>query len=142
MQAVDSRFLESMLGYNARRASLVILGHFVEGMADFALGPVDFSVLSLVRHNPGITSRQLCAALSILPPNVVGLVSALEQRGLLKRKPHPHDGRAVGLHLSAAGETLTKAAEAKAEALENEAAANLNASDRKTLMRLLQKVYL
>lgn len=138
---VDTRYLESLLGYNARRASLAVIGHFMERMAPFDLRPVDFSVLSLVAHNPGITSRQLCATLGVLPPNLVGLVTTLEKRELISRRPHPRDGRAMGLHLTTAGQKLVEAAERTATTLEAEAARALTATEQKTLLRLLKKVY-
>ncbi len=52
---IDTSYLESLLGYNARRASLVIIEQFVREMAEFDLRPVDFSVLSVIHHNPGVT---------------------------------------------------------------------------------------
>ncbi|MGH6638669.1 MAG: MarR family winged helix-turn-helix transcriptional regulator, partial [Polaromonas sp.] len=97
---IDTRYLESLLGYNTRRASLAIIEVFMERMAVYDLKVVDFSVLSLINHNPGITSRQLCAALAVLPPNLVGIIAALDKRGLVERRPHPTDGRAMGLHLT------------------------------------------
>ena len=139
---IDTSYLESVMGYNARRASLHIIGHFLEGMARFDLRPVDFSVLSLIGHNPGITSRQLCTTLNILPPNLVGMVNVLEKRGLVTRQRHPRDGRAVGLHLTPGGQEFVAEAEQTALALENEATKALTAPERKTLMRLLQKIYL
>jgi DNA-binding MarR family transcriptional regulator len=110
-------------------------------MSVYELRPVDFSVLSLITHNPGISSRQLCSALSILPPNLVGMVNALEKRELVSRKPHPSDGRVVGLHLTDIGRLLMKDAEKTAQELEIDAAAKLTTTERKTLMRLLQKIY-
>ena len=110
-------------------------------MSVYGLRPVDFSVLSLITHNPGITSRQLCAALGILPPNLVKLVADLDKRGLLVRKQHPDDGRAIGLHLSADGRKLMREAEAAARDLEDRVSAPLNADERATLMRLLRKIY-
>ncbi len=138
---VDTGYLESLLGYNTRRATLAIISRFLERMARYDLKPVEFSVLSLVSHNPGITSRQLCATLGILPPNLVGLVNALEKRELIARRPHPRDGRAMGLHLTPAGEKLAADAERTAAESEAEAASGLTPSELKTLMRLLQKVY-
>lgn len=138
---VDTSYLESLLGYNARRAALAVIEVFVERMAPYDLRPVDFSVLSLILHNPGITSRQLCASLGILPPNLVGLVNTLEKRELIARKPHPRDGRAMGLHLSAAGQKLMQAAERTAAELEAQAASRLTAAEQRTLLRLLKKVY-
>lgn len=139
---VDTRFLRTLVGYNTRRAALSIIAVFMERMAAYDLKVVDFSVLSLVAHNPGITSRQLCATLSMLPPNLVGLIAALERRGLIERRPHPSDGRAMGVHLTAAGAALTAQAEHTAAQLEEDATARLTATERKTLIRLLQKVYL
>jgi len=129
--AVDTSYLESLVGYNARRAALHIIALFIERMAVYALRPVEFSVISLIGRNPGITSRQLCSALGLLPPNLVVIVNMLEKRGLITRQPHPSDGRATGLHATAAGKTLVL-----------EATAKLTAAERNTLMRLLKKVYL
>jgi DNA-binding MarR family transcriptional regulator len=139
---VDTSYLEGLIGYNARRAALAVIEVFLERMSVYGLRPVDFSVLSLITHNPGITSRQLCTALGILPPNLVGMVNALEKRGLVARQPHPRDGRAVGLHLTAAGQKLMRDAEKTAARLESDAAAKLSATEVKTLIRLLQKIYL
>lgn len=139
---INARFLESLIGYNARRAALSIIGGFMERMAMFDLKPVEFSVLSLVLHNPGITSRQLCAALGILPPNLVGLVQSLVQRGLIVRRPHPHDGRAMGLHPTPKGEALMAKAEATVIEAELKQTQRLTEAERETLLRLLQKIYL
>ncbi|MBC7377269.1 MAG: MarR family transcriptional regulator, partial [Burkholderiaceae bacterium] len=94
VEKVDTSYLESLVGYNARRAALAVMEVFRERMAVYDLRPVDSSVPSLVTHNPGITSRQLCSTLSILPPNLVGMINALEKRELISRRPHPRDGRA------------------------------------------------
>ena len=140
-EGIDVSFLRTQVGYNARRAALHIIGVFMERMAAYELKVVEFSVLSLLAHNPGPTSRHVCATLSIMPPNLVGLVAALEKRGLLERRPHPSDGRAMGLYLTQNGEALTAEAEQAVAQLEVDATANLTTSERKTLIRLLQKVY-
>ena len=142
VENVDTSYLESLVGYNARRAALAVIEVFLERMAVYDLRPVDFSVLSLITHNPGITSRQLCSTLSILPPNLVGMINALEKRELISRRPHPRDGRAMGLHLTPTGEKLVRDAEQTAAELESEVAGRLTATERKTLIRLLQKIYL
>jgi DNA-binding MarR family transcriptional regulator len=138
---VDTRYLETLLGYNARRVSLAVIEVFLGRMEGYKLRPVDFSVASLIVHNPGITSRQLCSTLGILPPNLVGLINALEDRGLIRKRPHPTDGRASGLHATSAGISLMKEAETEAKSLENGVAARLTSAERKTLIRLLKKAY-
>jgi DNA-binding MarR family transcriptional regulator len=139
---VDTSYLQTLMGYNARRAALSIIELFLERLAPYGLKPVDFSVMSTICHNPGVTSRQLCATLNLLPPNLVGLIQSLEARGLIERKPHPHDGRAVGLHPTPQGQALMVQAEQTAADLELEKTARLTPAQRKTLLDLLQKIYL
>lgn len=142
IEQVDTSYLEGLVGYNARRATLVIVDAFLRNMAVYGLRPVDFSVLSLIAHNPGITSRQLCTTLNIQPPNLVGMINQLQRRELITRRPHPHDGRAMGLHLTAAGKKMVKQAEVTASELEDAATARLTVAERKTLMQLLKKIYI
>jgi len=141
-EQLDTRVLEAFVGYNARRAWLTVTAVFAERMAVYGLKQADFSVLSLLAHNPGATSRQLCATLDILPPNLVNLIATMDSRGLIERRPHPHDGRAVGLHLTPAGEALVRDAERTVVELEADASARLTPRERETLIRLLQKIYL
>ena len=142
IETVDTRFLESLIGYNARRAALAIIGEFLEKMAVYGLKPVDFSVMSVILHNPGVTSRQLCASLNILPPNLVSLIQSLDSRGLIERLPHPHDGRAVGLHPTEKGKALMTEAENTASELERNVGGKLTSNQAQTLVSLLQKIYL
>ena len=138
---IDTGFLETLLGYNARRAALAVIGVFLRRMEPYGMRPVDFSVLSVVAHNPGVTSRQICAALDILPPNLVGMIKSLDKRGLIERRPHPTDRRAQGLHLSPAGKKLQKSAQATATQLEIDVASRLTAKELDTLKVLLSRVY-
>ena len=142
VDVVDTSYLQTLMGYNARRAALCIIEIFLQRMAVYALRPVDFSVLSVIAHNPGVTSRQLCATLGILPPNFVAMLANLEKRELVERMPHPSDKRSVALQLTPNGEKLMREAERTAESLELDASARLSHAERKTLMRLLQKIYL
>ncbi len=138
---IDSSFLRTLVGYNARRAALEIMGVFIERMARLELLPVEFSVLSLIGHNPGITSREICRELSLLAPNLVRLLGRLDQRDLVRREAHPDDGRAVGLRLSEAGQALLAEAEVEAAALEVEVTPGLSDAERAQLIALLQRVY-
>jgi DNA-binding MarR family transcriptional regulator len=141
-ERLDASYLEGLIGYNARRAALTVIGVFLERMAPYGLRPVEFSTLSLIHHNPGVTARQLCQTLGLQPPNMVGTIAQFEKRGLLQRKPHPSDGRAQGLHLTAEGQALMQRAERTAAELEVEATQRLSAAERTRLMALLQKIYL
>lgn len=108
---LDNHVLQGMVGYNTRRASSMFSSVFAERIAPYGLKQVDFSVLSLLGHNPGATSLQLCSTLDILPPNMADLVATMDSLGLIERRPHPRAGRAVGLHLTPAGAELVREAE-------------------------------
>lgn len=141
VEEINTRALETLLGYNARRAALAVIDRFLDRMSRYELRPVEFSVLCLIVDNPGITSRQLCTTLGILPPNLVGLVGGLEKRELVARQPHPRDGRAFGLHPTATGRKLMSAALRTATQVEQEVGHRLSATEHRTLLQLLQKVY-
>lgn len=138
---VNTAYLEGLIGYNARRASLAVISVFLERVEPYGLRVVDFSVLTLIAHNPGITSRQLSGALAILPPNLVGMVRQLEERGLIDKRTLPHDRRAQGLHLTPEGERLQREVQEVVSSLENEAVTHLSEEERHTLITLLRKVY-
>ena len=111
-------------------------------MAIHGLRPVDFSLLCLIHHNPGITSRRLSEALSIQPPNLVGKIADLETKGLISRTVQTADRRALGLTLTENGRVLVCRAEITAADLEQDASAQLSSNERDTLISLLKKVYL
>ena len=98
-------------------------------------------LLALAGSNPGITSSQLCQLLDIQSPNLVVLIKQLQDRGLIERRPHPTDGRAMGLHLTASGQGLVDQATTLAHEADDEASGKLSAAERQTLARLLRKVY-
>jgi DNA-binding MarR family transcriptional regulator len=141
VEKVNTRYLETLVGYNARRAALAVISQFLEEMAVYDLRPVDFSALSLITHNPGITSRQLCTTLGIQAPNIVAMVNGFEKRGLIARHAHPRDGRAFGLMLTADGEALMAKAEKTASNLESSVSEKLTPEERKTMIKLLKKIY-
>jgi DNA-binding MarR family transcriptional regulator len=140
-ERLDSSALEGTVGYNTRRAWVAVAALFAERMAAYGLRPADYSVLSLLAYNPGATSRQLSVTLAIQPPNLVRLIAALDARGLIERRQHPRDGRALGLYLTRAGQTLVRQAEQAVVQFEQDASPQLSASERKTLIGLLQKIY-
>jgi len=113
--------------------SLLAIELFAERLAAYGL--------SLIRHNPGITSRPLCSALNLLPPDLVGKISLMEKRDLLQRKTNPDDGRAIGLTLSVAGSQMMPDAKNTATESEQEVSSKLTGAEAKNSLRLLQNVY-
>jgi DNA-binding MarR family transcriptional regulator len=128
----------------ARRAwramSDVVLDHDRKVAVSDALGLSWTRVLALRRLAPEpLTLRALAERLQADPPYVTLMVDDLEERGLLQRMPHPKDGRAKLVELTAAG----RAAAARADAILDEPPAALHdvpAKDLAALLRVLERL--
>ncbi len=84
-----------------------------------------------------MSMRELAEAMGIDPPNATVLVSDLEAQGLVRRKPHPTDGRAKVVEATRKGKALARRADAIL-ATPPDALTELGADDLKTLRRILE----
>ena len=67
-------------------------------------------VLARLGKDGPATIAFLARAESMKPQSMGTTISALEERGLIERKPHPTDGRQVYINLSAQGAAMRKSA--------------------------------
>src|SRR6476469_3881794 len=99
--------LPELIGYVLRRAQLVVFQDFFNAFAPFDVSPAQFSVLTVIERNPGLTQSQVAAALGIKRTNFVGMLDELEKRGLAERR-QARDKRSYALYLTADGATLMR----------------------------------
>jgi len=104
--AVDLGLLTNLLGYALRRAQVAVFADFHRRFAAEDIRPAQFSVLQVLRHNPGLRQAKVSAALGVKRTNFVPLFDVLETRGLAERRKVPGDRRASALFLTSAGEAL------------------------------------
>jgi len=71
------------------------------------------TLLWLIRHNPGLSLRELAAEERNSAPALSGYVDRLEKAGLLERVRDEGDRRRVGLALTSEGERLLKRVRAR-----------------------------
>lgn len=74
------------------------------------LSPARLSALSVVVFGGPLSLGNLAAAEQVTPPTMTRLVQALEQEGLVERRPDPADGRAILIAATRAGTRLLQAA--------------------------------
>lgn len=94
-------------------AQVANLGEAVYEQAISSLGITGphLSVLMVLEHNGPSVQAHLSVPLQIDKATMVGLINLLEEKGLVKRKPHPKDRRAFLIHITQKGRnTVTKAA--------------------------------
>jgi DNA-binding MarR family transcriptional regulator len=138
-RAADSLDLESVTGYNLRRAHGVQRQRFAAMFAPYAIRPVQLSILGLLRNHPRMKQSDLGRALEIKRANIVVLLDELEQRELIVRKPAETDRRAYVLELTPAGQKMAANLLAMHARLEAEVEAQLGTRDRDRLIELLKK---
>ncbi|HET8756914.1 MAG TPA: MarR family transcriptional regulator, partial [Solirubrobacteraceae bacterium] len=81
---------------------------------------------------------ELAAALEIDPPNASALVADLESQGLVRRRPHPTDGRAKLVEPTPKGRQLARRAD-EILATPPEGLSALSEDDLETLRQILAK---
>jgi DNA-binding MarR family transcriptional regulator len=78
---------------------------------DSELAPFDISapqlfVLSSVANREADSAAGLCKSISYDPGAMTRMIDRLQQKGLVRRVPHPDDRRAMNLELTVAGKAL------------------------------------
>jgi DNA-binding MarR family transcriptional regulator len=78
---------------------------------DRELAPFDISapqlfVLSSVANREADSAAGLCKSISYDPGAMTRMIDRLQQKGLVRRVPHPDDRRAMNLELTVAGKAL------------------------------------
>src|SRR5690606_41763212 len=97
------------------------------------ISTVQFTTRGLIEHNPGIRQAALGKTLHIERANIVTLLAELEQRELVTRHTAAADRRSRILHLTPAGEELTRKLLRLHERLERDLEEHLGTSERETL---------
>ena len=134
-------FMSGLLGYQLRRASAAMMADLAAALSPLQLRPVQFTILSLVADNNGISQTELCRALAIRKANMVPLIAELDRRGLLTRKLAPQDRRVHMLRLTPRAELELPAWRELVEAHERGFFNRLNADERESLRRLLRGLW-
>ena len=103
-RALDLTALRQTPGFLIRILQLQNFEAFYPYFEALKLSPLEYAILVAVRDNKTVTQSELAAVLKMQLPNLVKILSRMEETGVLKRKRSTRDKRAVELSLSAAGE--------------------------------------
>jgi DNA-binding MarR family transcriptional regulator len=115
------------------------LGRLVRQMrtaaAQHELSLTEFAVLARLGREGAATTAELARAENMRPQSMSAAVAALEERGLVERKPHPTDGRQVNIALTEKGAAVRNSAKDLKRAWLAQATAGLGEDDRQALAR-------
>ena len=94
---------------SALRLSVVRLNRRLRGQrADTSVTLTQLAALSTLKRRGALTPGELAAHEKVQPPSMTRVLAALEERGLVERRPHPTDGRQALVELTTAGHDLLR----------------------------------
>lgn len=103
--------LYGVIGYQVAQASIVMNRVFKSQVGEvFELRPVEYTILSLINENPGVSPARLAQALAVTAPNITTWIDRLVRRKLVQRRPNKTDRRSQHLHVSSEGGRITAVA--------------------------------
>jgi DNA-binding MarR family transcriptional regulator len=99
------------------------------------LSLTESAVMARLARNGPATIANLARAESMKPQSMGTTIAALEEMGLVERKPHPTDGRQVNIQLTDKGVAVRNSVRAAKQTWLSQAIARLDEKEQKTLFR-------
>ncbi|HEX9212165.1 MAG: MarR family transcriptional regulator [Alphaproteobacteria bacterium] len=137
---IDYGPLRDSIGYALRRAQVAVFQNFYEAFAELDIRPAQYSVLTIIELNPGVSQTQAADALAIKKTNFVAMIDGLEARGLARRTPSENDRRFHALRLTDKGKALMSKLHKIAAAHEGSITQRLGAAERRQLCEALRSI--
>jgi DNA-binding MarR family transcriptional regulator len=133
--------MHRIIGYQLAQAAIATTQVFITQVGSpFDLRPVEFTILTLVDENPGVSAKQLAQALAVTAPNITMWIERLEVRQLIERERNQSDRRAQHIRTTAQGSIIVRNAVKLLTEGEQLQFAALSGGERAILIELLHKV--
>jgi DNA-binding MarR family transcriptional regulator len=97
-------------------------------------------VLRRLWRQDGLTPGQIARQLGLATPTVTRAATRMEAAGLLRREPHPTDGRLVRLVLTPRGRELEQVIGPEMQSLTEQTLAGFSAEERSALISALRRM--
>ncbi|WP_128971595.1 MarR family winged helix-turn-helix transcriptional regulator [Bradyrhizobium tropiciagri] len=124
-------------GYAVRRFQLWIFQDFIRTLATVDIRPTQYSVMTVIGANPGLSQMAVAKRLGIERARLVHLLDSLEERDFVSRIPSATDRRSHALHLTARGKTALGQFKRLAAEHERHVAEKIGKDNRERLLQIL-----
>jgi DNA-binding MarR family transcriptional regulator len=139
-QALDLGKLSGYLGYQIRQAQSAIFRDLARATRPLGVTPGEFSLLSTLQRNPGLSSMRLAHAYRLDKTSLSLALKRLAGRGLIESNRNQEDRRYHALQLTPAGREVLRRATRRIEAQERAMAAVLEPGERALLLDRLRRI--
>jgi MarR family transcriptional regulator, organic hydroperoxide resistance regulator len=133
--------LQALLGFNVRRAQVVLSRDFQQHVGQGRVRPVVFCILVLAEAQPGIAQVDLTHRLALDKASVVALIDRIEGAGLVERRRSTLDRRRQGLFLTPLGSQRLKSLKEEVARHERGFLERYSAEELAMLIGLLRRLY-
>lgn len=137
---LDLTALQQTPGFMIRILQLQNFEAFYPYFESLQLSPLEYAILVTVRDNKTVTQSELAAILKMQLPNLVKILSRMEETGILKRKRSIRDRRAVELSLSASGQKRADEASRLGEAFNAQTLSALSKPEQTAFLQMLVRL--
>ncbi|MBR0753195.1 winged helix-turn-helix transcriptional regulator [Bradyrhizobium jicamae] len=124
-------------GYAIRRFQLWIFQDFIKTLAAVDIRPTQYSVMTVIGANPGLSQMAVAKRLGIERARLVHLLDSLEGRKLVKRVKSRDDRRSHALHLTDPGQAALRQFKRLAAEHERHIAEKIGKENREKLLQIL-----
>jgi DNA-binding MarR family transcriptional regulator len=139
-EAGEAAYAIDNLGYLINRAARLVAQMFSRRLQRHGVALAQWAILLFLYARDGQTQRELSRVVAIEPPTVARTIDRMVRDGLVRREPHPHDGRATRILLTPRALALREELAAESLAGNELAARVLSAEELETLKSLLRRV--
>ncbi len=127
-------------GYLINHLARIFAQALAREIKPLGLAPGQFMVLLELWRGDGLTQRDLVARLDVEQATLANTLSRMERDGLVRRTPHPGDGRAQVIRLTPRARQLEGPATRAADGVNRQMLADLPTADRGRFVEIMQRV--
>ncbi len=102
----DAAALASRPGFLIRRLHQIHVALFLEECGAFDVTPVQYSIMTAIQAHPGLDQASLGEEVGVDRATLANVLGRLENRGLVRRRSSPRDGRLRLVDMTEAGTAL------------------------------------
>ena len=140
LSSASAKSLVEAAHFNLLQISDVIQNRLGRLLREHDLTLSQYQVLRILDHaNTSLPSLEIAARMPQVVPAITGLLTRLDEQGLVRRKQDKQDKRVTQVELTPKAKTLLKKLDKPVLNLHKELASSLNDADLKQFAKLLEK---
>ena len=139
-QKVNLAQLPNYLGYQIRQAQIAVFKDLLVPLKDLNLTPGEFSLLTSVRYNKGVSQIELASVYDIDKSTLSHSIKRMVNRRLIIRKRLENDRRYYGLSLTPTGSRLLKRVTSIVESQEELMESVVTKAEKEKFLQILSRI--